>query len=345
MARQNKKIFISYSDKDKEFALQLANDLRLEEVNIWIAKLDIAAGEKWDRAIEEALKFCKDFLVILSPNSINSDNVRDEIDFAVQEKKRIFPVLHKKCEIPFRLRRIEYSDFTSDYDSGLKHLLKAIKSAVLEKLPDKDIDFIGREDEIKRVHEGLKSDYNIITIDGMGGIGKTSLALEVAHECLAASQNPTFVNNDVQKFEAFIWTSAKDRELTINDVLDTIARTLEYPLLTRLPLEEKRHEVVKHLQEKRCLLIVDNFETVTDDAVRDFILKLPEPNNVKCLITNRVQNLEKAWTVSLRGMTEDEALLLIKNEGDRLGINLDALVADERNFQHFYDATGGAPLA
>ena len=204
-------------------------------------------------------------------------------------------------------------------------------------------DFIGREKEKKQVHEALHSRSFIVTIDGIGGIGKTSLALEVLHECLAASQNSQSNKHEAQKFEAFIWTSARDRELTINDVLDTIARTLEYPFITQLTPEEKRHEISKRLQEKSCLLIVDNFETITDDAVHDFVLNLPEPS--KCLITSRVQSLRQARAVSLRGLAKAEALSLIKNEGVRLGIDLEALIADDRNFQRLYEATGGAPLA
>ncbi|MCG3118696.1 MAG: hypothetical protein ALAOOOJD_00950 [bacterium] len=204
-------------------------------------------------------------------------------------------------------------------------------------------DFIGREKEKKQVHEALHSRSFIITIDGIGGIGKTSLALEVLHECLAASQNSQPVANGAQPFDAFIWTSAKDRELSINDVLDVIAHTLDYAFLTQLPLAEKRHGIVKRLQEKSCLLIVDNFETVTDDNVHDFVLNLPEPS--KCLITSRTQSIRLARAVSLRGMEEEETLLLIKNEEGRLDINLDALVVDARNFQRFYNATGGAPLA
>ena len=172
---------------------------------------------------------------------------------------------------------------------------------------------------------------------------KTSLALEVLHECLAASQNSQSTQHDVQKFDAVIWTSARDRELTSNDVLDTIARTLEYPFITQLSPEEKRHEISKRLQEKSCLLIVDNFETITDELVHDFVLNLPEPS--KCLITSRVQSLRQARAVSLRGLAKDEALSLIRNEGVRLGIDLEALVADDRNFHRLYEATGGAPLA
>jgi len=213
---------------------------------------------------------------------------------------------------------------------------------ILHNLPHRG-DFIGREKEKRQVHEALKSRSYIVMIDGIGGIGKTSLALQVLHECLETSQNSEPATNDVQTFDAFIWTSAKDHELTINDVLDTIARTLEYPALTQLALADEQHEIIKRLQEKPCLLIVDNFETITDDGVGEFLRKLPEPS--KCLVTSRVQNLRQAHAVSLRGMEKEEALMLIKNEGRRLGINLDVLVEDKQNFQRLYEATGGAPLA
>jgi len=220
---------------------------------------------------------------------------------------------------------------------------QAIASRVVQhNLPHRG-DFIGRDREKKQVHEALRSRSFIVTIDGIGGIGKTSLALEVLHECLAASQNSQPPQPEAQKFDAFIWTSARDRELTINDVLDTIARTLEYPFITQLSPKEKRHEISRRLQEKSCLLIVDNFETITDESVHDFVLNLPEPS--KCLITSRAQSLRQARAVSLRGLAKEEALSLIKNEGVRLGIDLEALVADDRNFHRLYEATGGAPLA
>lgn len=204
-------------------------------------------------------------------------------------------------------------------------------------------DFVGREKEKLLVHAALRSRSFIITIDGIGGIGKTSLALEVLHECLAANQNHQPNSDAIQRFDAFIWASAKDHELKLNDVLDTIAWTLDYPSLTQLVIEEKRKEVIKRLQEKPCLLIVDNFETITDEAIRDFVLNLPEPG--KCLITSRTQSLRQARAISLRGMAQGEALLLIQNEGHRLDLNIAALVENERLFLRLYESTGGAPLA
>lgn len=204
-------------------------------------------------------------------------------------------------------------------------------------------DFVGREKEKRHVHEALRSRSYLVAIDGIGGIGKTCLALEVVRECLLASQSTSSAHDGVQTFAAFIWTSAKDHELTLNDVLDTIAFTLDYAHLAQLPLEEKRHQVAKRLQEKSCLLVVDNFETITDQGLYDFLQALPEPS--KCLVTSRTQSLKQARAISIRGLAKEEAQQLIQNEASRLSLNLTPLIADERNFSRFYEATGGAPLA
>ena len=202
-------------------------------------------------------------------------------------------------------------------------------------------EFIGREKEKARVHEALQSRSYLVSIDGIGGIGKTVLALEVAHECLHASkgEGPT---DGIATFDGFIWTTAKDRDLTSNALLDVIARTLDYPGIAQQPVEEKRGAVRKLFQEKPYLLIVDNFETITDEGVRDFLLELPEPS--KALITTREQKLRQVWAISLEVLTESEALALIRSEGRRLGLtSLER--AEDRVLLHLYQATGGAPLA
>ncbi|MFQ6014143.1 MAG: NB-ARC domain-containing protein [Anaerolineae bacterium] len=176
-------------------------------------------------------------------------------------------------------------------------------------------EFIGREKERARVREALASRWPLTCIDGIGGIGKTALALEVAGECLRVSKGEVPADG-ILTFDGFIWTTAKDRELALNDVLDAVARTLDYPGIAQQPLEEKQESVRKLLQTKPYLLIVDNFETVTDDAVRDFLLRLPEPS--KALITSREQKLRQAWAVSLKGLEQEEALTPIRSEGRRI---------------------------
>lgn len=108
----NKELFISYAREDSDFALKLSTDLRAAGAKIWLDQLDIRGGDSWDDAIEDALKRCDSFLVILSPASVSSYNVKDEIAVALDENKSILPVLYTSCEEPFRLRRKQYFDLS-----------------------------------------------------------------------------------------------------------------------------------------------------------------------------------------------------------------------------------------
>ena len=115
--------FISYSREDSEFALRLAQDLKAAGANVWLDQLDIDAGREWDQAIEVALNETSQMLLILSPSSASSRNVRNEISFALDEGKIIIPILHRDCLVPLQLRRIQHVDFRSDYSTALSNLL------------------------------------------------------------------------------------------------------------------------------------------------------------------------------------------------------------------------------
>src|SRR5215472_16378251 len=123
------KAFVSYSRTDTDFVLRLCQDLRGAGASIWLDKLDIHPGEEWDQAIERGLSECGRMLVVLSPKSVTSQNVLDEIGYALSRKKPIIPVLYRDCEVPYRLNRLEYVDFRTDYEERLKYLVSAIKDA------------------------------------------------------------------------------------------------------------------------------------------------------------------------------------------------------------------------
>ncbi|HZV70306.1 MAG TPA: TIR domain-containing protein [Saprospiraceae bacterium] len=123
------KIFFSYSRFDSNFALKLAKDLREAGADIWIDQLDIPAGNHWDSAVEGALSSAAFVLVILSPSSTASTNVMDEVSFALESGKKIIPVLLDDCLAPFRLRRLQRIDFTSDYGVGFNQLVQVLNLA------------------------------------------------------------------------------------------------------------------------------------------------------------------------------------------------------------------------
>jgi hypothetical protein len=119
--------FVSYSRVDSEFAMQLAEHLKTAGANVWLDQLDIEPGTPWDSAIEEALLRSTHMLVILSTVSVTSDNVRDEVSYALSQQMKVIPVLYRECKVPFRLARLQHIDFRNDYDSAFKALLKTLR--------------------------------------------------------------------------------------------------------------------------------------------------------------------------------------------------------------------------
>ncbi len=89
--------FISYSTKDQEFADRLYADLQNKGVRCWFAPHDIRAGKKIHEQIDEAIRRYERLLLILSPNSMNSEWVKTEIRKArkrerTERKRVLFPV-------------------------------------------------------------------------------------------------------------------------------------------------------------------------------------------------------------------------------------------------------------
>lgn len=122
------RIFISYSREDGEFVQKLAKSLKDNKIEIWIDVFDIPAGMKWDNAIETALMSATHVLFVLSKSSAASENVRDELDYARQKRKKIVPVRIDDSDPPFRMGRLNYIDFSGDnYDEPLARLLRDLR--------------------------------------------------------------------------------------------------------------------------------------------------------------------------------------------------------------------------
>jgi len=154
---KSKTTFISYSRVDTDFVINLTKDLRLAGANIWLDQIDIGVGERWDNSVQNALLNCSSLLVIYSPDSVASENVLDEVYYILGEKRKVIPILYKKCEIPFRLKRLQYIDFTQDYSQGIQKLL-ALMSSETEELFDKSLINISSKKKTKTNLEENKKD-------------------------------------------------------------------------------------------------------------------------------------------------------------------------------------------
>jgi len=198
--------------------------------------------------------------------------------------------------------------------------------------------FVMRAQAYAAIIDGLRQRSAVVMISSLGGMGKTSLAREVAAHCLSG-------DCAVPNFEAVVWVSDKGREgaTNLSIVLDEIARTLDYPGFTSLPFDDKRYEVEQLLRRQRVLLVVDNFETITDSALLSWLLRLPEPSKV--LVTSRqyYPEFRSSWPVDLHGMSKDEADEFIHNQLRFLRI--DHLVTNPAELEPIWEVTGGNPKA
>ena len=125
---ENGKVFISYARVDLPFVARMAAEMRASGVDLWLDTLDIPLGKSWDDEIEKALKQCSRFLVVLTPESVASANVRDEINEAIERGVHIIPALLRPCEVPFRIKRLQRFDLSSSPDVEIKRLIGALVS-------------------------------------------------------------------------------------------------------------------------------------------------------------------------------------------------------------------------
>lgn len=124
-----KKIFFSYSRQDgSDFSLRLATDLKELGFNVWIDQQDIRAGTEWDLEVEKALETCDCLLFVETERSVVSNNVLDEVYYALGQNKKVIPLIVVDSKTPFRIQRIQHVDFTKDYDKGLKKLIQELQS-------------------------------------------------------------------------------------------------------------------------------------------------------------------------------------------------------------------------
>jgi serine/threonine protein kinase len=107
-AAQPKHLFISYSRRDKTYARHLTERLQQSGFNVWIDS-QIEYGETWFREIDEAIKTCAAFVLLMTPDAYESEWVQKEILLAKRYRKPIFPLLLDGDEFPLVID-IQFAD-------------------------------------------------------------------------------------------------------------------------------------------------------------------------------------------------------------------------------------------
>jgi tetratricopeptide (TPR) repeat protein len=210
--------------------------------------------------------------------------------------------------------------------------------------------FFGRHKDMEVVMRALSPEDRTwgVLVDGIGGIGKTSLAVEAAHRCKESG-----------RFEAFVFVSAKQHALapggvrevvpaarTLDEFLNETARVLDQPGIPKLASDAKRRALLDTLRSMPTLLVYDNLETLSKEereALADFLRELPQ--GCKAVITSRRRGGEGSVWHRLEKLDWDAARQLIAAEADRDAALAAKLERAEARWQELYDATGGSPLA
>ena len=143
---------------------------------------------------------------------------------------------------------------------------------------------LGREKELETIIQNLsKTDCRLLSLIGLGGVGKSHLAIEAAR--LAAEQF----------LEGAYFISLASLE-DPNLLTTALAQSLNLTLSSK---EDAKKQVIDYLRDKELLLLLDNFEHIAEAAP---VLSEVLANclNIKCLVTSRARlNLAGEWLVEL----------------------------------------------
>ena len=181
----SRKLFISYSHEDKSVAKPVAEALSQRGYDVfWDAK--IPTGMTFDTYIYHELEGSNAVIVLWSKHSVDSDYVKEEAEYA-KNNSVLVPLTIDATNPPFGFARIQTTDISgwhgSTKDPRWQTVVDSIEAilgdVVLHNLPMELTSFVGREAEVGEV-AGLLKDARLLTLTGVGGVGKTRIALQVA---------------------------------------------------------------------------------------------------------------------------------------------------------------------
>ncbi|NQU86889.1 MAG: toll/interleukin-1 receptor domain-containing protein [Mariniphaga sp.] len=199
----NPSVFISYSHKNKEWVRNyLLTNLEKNGIPCHIDFRDFEIGKVSLLCMEEAVEKCDRTVLVYTPNWVNSEfaqfeSVMLQTDSPLNLNKKILPLLLEECDIPKRLKILNYADLKdkTDWDTQLDRVIKQIKKDFkitepekktypfldtqhvdIIRLPETGFELFGRHKELTLLNETWESNtINIISFVAYGGVGKSTL--------------------------------------------------------------------------------------------------------------------------------------------------------------------------
>lgn len=172
-------------------------------------------------------------------------------------------------------------------------------------LPPQLQSFVGRETEIAAVQQQI-SGKRLVTLLGMGGVGKSRLAQAVAYQSLGA-------------FPAGVWfvplTGIEPGPGSVNRIALAIAAAIGW---TVTQAEAALPALLEHLRDQQTLLVLDNWEHLIA-AAEQVVGGLLADTAVHILATSRLRlNIPGEQIYPLAGLAPDAAVVLFIDRARRL---------------------------
>lgn len=210
-------------------------------------------------------------------------------------------------------------------------------------------DFYGRTEELEELKQWILDDEcRLVALLGMGGIGKTSLSVKLAEQIK-------------DEFEYVIWRSLRNVPPVENVLAELIAYLSDQQKTVLGTLNDQVSTLIDHLRSHRCLLVLDNFESILQSGYRagcypeeykgygELLRQVGEVTHKSCLVlTSREKPKE---FVSLEGATLRVRALQLTGlkdvEGQEIleakGLSLSKVAKED--LQDLIERYAGNPLA
>ena len=313
MAEQTpRRFFISYcrAEPDSGHARDLEQRLRERGHEIFI-DTSMGIGADWNREIQSRIAWCDVFIVLVSRASAASVMVQEEVSRAQKHREQyhkpeIWPVeLDGHNELPYGLA----AHLRSYQRKGLAEVIAGLEEALanfvhnqppkLSNLPRRESKMTGRVADAAKLETALLAGgtASICALGGMGGVGKTTLAVEVAHRMGKAA------------FPDGIWMldmrGLDEPPRAATDAMTELLLAFESG--RRLP-DDPSGLYRAELAGRQMLLILDNARDA--DQVRPLL----PPDPVAVMVTSRRHVDLGGELVDLDVLPREEAIELLKKE-------------------------------
>ena len=176
------------------------------------------------------------------------------------------------------------------FNYGEKKIAKYL--GILPVIPEV---FIGRDEELRSVHDALfKGDNVLLLVNGEGGIGKTTLAAK-------------YYQRYFDDYAHLGWVFA---ERSLGDALLTLAEPLKVTFEPTDSADARREKLLCEMAtlNKPCLLVIDNANDIDDLSAH--YLELRRCPNFHILLTTRITEFEKAKICRVGHLDEAAAMRL-----------------------------------